>query len=84
MDTDNLIRMANQIGDFFASLPDRAEAEVSISEHIRKFWAPRMRIALLSTLDSTAGDALSPLVRAVLVRDRKSLMPIGSEATAKV
>jgi formate dehydrogenase subunit delta len=75
MDTDNLIRMANQIGGFFESLPDRDEARVSISEHIRKFWAPRMRIALLATLDSDAGDALSPLVRSVLEHDRKNLTP---------
>ncbi|HKT97620.1 MAG TPA: formate dehydrogenase subunit delta, partial [Paraburkholderia sp.] len=38
MKADNLIEMANQIGMFFDSLPDREEALTGIAEHIRKFW----------------------------------------------
>jgi formate dehydrogenase subunit delta len=57
MHVDNLIKMANQIGDFFASFPDRAEALDGVATHIRKFWEPRMRSALLAHVDSAGyGD----------------------------
>lgn len=46
MDHGHLIDMANQIGAFFESMPDRDEALTGIAEHIRRFWEPRMRRAL--------------------------------------
>jgi len=36
-----LVYMANQIGDFFQSYP-HDQAVKGISEHIKKFWDPRM------------------------------------------
>ena len=50
MNSEHLIRMANQIGIFFESLPDRAEGLEGIATHIRKFWDPRMRQALLTAV----------------------------------
>ncbi|SOE51396.1 NAD-dependent formate dehydrogenase delta subunit [plant metagenome] len=52
MDIPNLIRMANRIGDFFGAMPDQAEAQEGITNHIQKFWEPRMRHALLDFLAS--------------------------------
>ena len=43
MDNNNLIKMANNIGAFFKSEPDRALAIQGIEQHIRNFWEPRMR-----------------------------------------
>ena len=43
MDVDNLIHMANRIGEFFQAMPDRAEAVEGVATHIHKFWEPRMR-----------------------------------------
>ncbi|HBI83864.1 MAG TPA: formate dehydrogenase, partial [Alcaligenaceae bacterium] len=43
MDTGNLVRMANRIGDFFEAMPDRDRALHDAIEHLRKFWEPRMR-----------------------------------------
>ena len=63
---DNLIRMANQIGTFFESMPDRNEAYVGIVEHLKKFWDPRMRRALLARLDAPAEHGLSDIVQAAL------------------
>jgi formate dehydrogenase subunit delta len=54
--TESLVRMANQIGEFFESMPDRPEALAGIAEHIKKFWEPRMRRALLAHVDG-GGDA---------------------------
>ncbi len=63
MDTHNLVRMANQIGQFFESYPDPDQARVSIAEHIGKFWAPRMRRAIVAHVEAQ-GDAsgLTPAV----------------------
>jgi formate dehydrogenase subunit delta len=35
--------MANDIGNFFCANPNRDEAIVSIANHIKSFWTPRMR-----------------------------------------
>ncbi|MBB5046063.1 formate dehydrogenase subunit delta [Rhodopseudomonas rhenobacensis] len=53
--------MANQIGTFFRSQgPDMAVA--GTAEHIRKFWDPRMRQAILKHLEA-GGAGLDPQVR---------------------
>ena len=59
MHVENLIKMANQIGTYFAAFPDRAEALDGVATHIRKFWEPRMRRALLEHLDSSGFDELN-------------------------
>jgi formate dehydrogenase subunit delta len=43
MDIHRLVKMANEIGAFYESLPDRDEAISSIAAHLRNFWEPRMR-----------------------------------------
>jgi formate dehydrogenase subunit delta len=64
MSPDKLVRMANQIGKFFASQgPDVAVA--GVAEHIRKFWEPRMRQAIFAHLDA-GGAGLDPIVREAL------------------
>jgi formate dehydrogenase subunit delta len=73
MDVDNLIRMANRIGEFFQAMPDHGEAVDGVATHIRKFWEPRMRRALLEAVDSGAADALLPVVREALELRRAEL-----------
>ncbi|MDE1183566.1 formate dehydrogenase subunit delta [Paraburkholderia sp.] len=83
MNDDNLIDMANRIGDFFASMPDHDEALAGIADHIKRFWEPRMRRALLNTLD-VAPEALNvpmtPIVRETLSAHREMLMPAAAVA----
>ncbi|MBU6501742.1 MAG: formate dehydrogenase [Burkholderiaceae bacterium] len=62
MQANNLIRMANQIGVFFEAMPDRPAALESLILHIRKFWAPSMRHALLDQLEGTGDAGLTPMV----------------------
>jgi formate dehydrogenase subunit delta len=62
MDTRNLVKMANQIGDFFSSWPDQTEASKETANHLRKFWAPRMRHALLDHVDQHGGEGLNDFV----------------------
>ena len=74
MDTDNLVRMANRIGQFFAAMPDRAEALQGIAQHIQRFWERRMRAALLTHLDAGHGEGLDPIVLEALRLHRDLLL----------
>jgi formate dehydrogenase subunit delta len=58
---EKLIRMANQIGTFFLSQPKNTQIE-GISQHINKFWEPRMRQQLFVHIDN-GGDGLLPIVK---------------------
>lgn len=62
MDIDNLIHMANRIGEFFQAMPDHTEAVGGVEQHLRKFWEPRMRRALLDHLDAAGTTGVHPLV----------------------
>ena len=59
--TDKLVYMANQIGTFFRSQGETA-AVAGTAEHIKKFWDPRMRAAILAHLRA-GGAGIDPLVR---------------------
>ena len=43
MQTERLVTMANDIATFFAAEPDRTAAVEATANHLRRFWAPRMR-----------------------------------------
>lgn len=75
MDIDNLVRMANGIGDFFEAMPDRAEAKAGIAKHIRMYWEPRMREQLLAHIDGEGAEGLSPLVFEAIEGERSHLLP---------
>jgi formate dehydrogenase subunit delta len=58
--TKTLVRMANQISDFFA--PYSGEQAVSgIQTHIKKFWSPVMRRDLATHIEH-GGEGLRPAV----------------------
>ncbi len=57
---DKLVYMANQIGKFFAH-EGADRAPLSIADHLKKFWDPRMRRAILDYVDG--GGGLDPHVR---------------------
>ena len=77
MDTDNLVKMANQIGDFFETMPDRGEALENIAGHLRRFWAPRMRMTILEHLEATDGHGMREIVVAAITAHRAELWPRG-------
>jgi formate dehydrogenase subunit delta len=76
MDTGNLVRMANRIGDFFEAMPDANEAHDGVANHLKRFWEPRMRAELLRHLDATGGAGLKPLVCEALHKHRAALAPM--------
>jgi formate dehydrogenase subunit delta len=62
MNVQNLVSMANQIGSFFEAMPDRDEATEGIATHIKKYWAPRMREALVAHWRDGDATDISPIV----------------------
>lgn len=74
MHSENLVKMANQIGGFFAAMPDRDEAMTDIVTHLKKFWEPRMRQALLAHVDATGAESgLDEIVAQAVARHREML-----------
>lgn len=61
MAPDKLVYMANQIGKFFAS-QGSDQAVAGTADHLKKFWDPRMRAAILAHLE-LGGKGLDPSVR---------------------
>jgi formate dehydrogenase subunit delta len=63
---EQLVRMANDIGDFFRSEPERTDAVAGIANHIAKFWTPRMRQKLAAHLREHGEGELDELAREAL------------------
>ena len=64
MTPEHMVHMANQIAGFFAAYP-RDQAIDSIADHLKKFWEPRMRMALIEH-GNKGGAGLQDLVIAAL------------------
>ena len=45
-----LVRMANQIGDFYAAMPER-EATEGAASHLRLYWTPKMIREIIAFAD---------------------------------
>jgi formate dehydrogenase subunit delta len=57
--SETLVRMANQIADFFRIQPEN-QAVAGTADHIRKFWDPRMRAMMAQHL-AHGGAGLNPI-----------------------
>jgi formate dehydrogenase subunit delta len=65
MESENLVRMANNIAAFFNSDPDHQAAVAGVANHIRSFWESRMKKAIFA-YKNAGGEGLDPLVVAAL------------------
>ncbi|MEX2199762.1 MAG: formate dehydrogenase subunit delta [Dongiaceae bacterium] len=66
MKPEMLVRMANQMADFFAS-QSHDEAVAGVEDHILKYWDPRMRRDLAAHL-AAGGGGLKPIAHAAAER----------------
>ena len=66
MQTEQLIKMANQIGDFYESYPDETQAQMGIAGHLNKFWAISMRQQLALHVKQANGAGLHSKVAAAI------------------
>lgn len=67
MEIHHLVKMANEIGGYFAAMPDHEEAVSAIAQHLRNFWEPRMRRELIAYARQDEGD-LKAIVREAVLR----------------
>lgn len=58
MQTETLIKMANQIGDFFESYPDQTQAQLDIAHHLNCFWTKDMRNQIAAHVKQNYGTGL--------------------------
>ena len=65
LDIERIILMANQIGDFFAPYPPGRRAE-GIRNHLRTYWDPRMRAALLDYVDQGGANLAAHVIEGAL------------------
>jgi formate dehydrogenase subunit delta len=64
---EKLVKMANQIGDFFGA--QKIGAAAGMAEHLRKFWAPHMRESIIEHVKH-GGAGLQPIaIEAVKILD---------------
>lgn len=75
MNATQLIKMAHQIGAFFASQPDPGQARTDFALHLKRQWDPQIRKALFAHLDATAGEGLNPFVLSALNGLREQIEP---------
>jgi formate dehydrogenase subunit delta len=69
MNIERLVRMANDIGNFFKAEPDHALAVDGVATHIKRFWDPRMRKEIVAYVDG-GGAELMELVREAVLKLR--------------
>jgi formate dehydrogenase subunit delta len=62
MDTEKLIKMANQIGDFYEAYPNQEDAKKGIAHHLRSYWNSVMINSILTHVKQNQGAGLHPRV----------------------
>lgn len=65
---DNLVKMANDISNFFNADPDKEIAAEGMRNHLTKSWDTRMRKAIIEHLTEHHGEGLSPLAKTAISR----------------
>ncbi|MBU6468961.1 MAG: formate dehydrogenase subunit delta [Betaproteobacteria bacterium] len=66
MNPAHLIKMANAIGDFFASMPDQEQAARDAASHLKRFWEKRMQQSFFDYIKAHGDGELKPIMRHAL------------------
>jgi len=84
MNIDLLIKMANEIGAFFAGTDDTEQAARAVATHLKRFWEPRMRAQILAYYTQRKGAGLSDVAsRAVALLGAEAQPPPAAAPPAK-
>jgi formate dehydrogenase subunit delta len=65
MNVDHMVKMANEIGSFFAAESPPGQAPKDVANHLRRFWDPRMRREIIGHY-RLGGAGLSDLALAAI------------------
>jgi formate dehydrogenase subunit delta len=68
MKLERLIKMANDIGDFFNAESDKEIAAEGVKKHILRSWDPRMRREIIKHYQQDGGTGLSDLAKKAVSR----------------
>jgi formate dehydrogenase subunit delta len=60
MNIEHLVRMANDIGAFFAAEPSGERAASAVRDHLKRFWDPRMRKQMIEHFHAGGGGLDEP------------------------
>ena len=85
MNIDLLIKMTNEIGEFFAGADskDPEAAARDVANHLKRYWDPRMRVQMLKYYEERGGAGLTDLgKRAVGLLHAASQAPVAPGAAA--
>jgi formate dehydrogenase subunit delta len=66
MNIDLLIKMVNEIGEFFAGTTDAQAAARDVANHLKRFWEPRMRAQILNYYEQRHGAGLSEVAKSAV------------------
>jgi formate dehydrogenase subunit delta len=58
MQNETLIKMANQVGDFFGADPNKTQANIEIANHLNRFWTLDMRQQIAKYVNEQNGAGL--------------------------
>lgn len=68
MKLERLIKMANDISDFFNAESDKEIAAEGVKKHILRSWDPRMRREIIKHFQQEGGAGLSDLAKKAVSR----------------
>jgi formate dehydrogenase subunit delta len=66
MNIDHMVKMANEIGAFFAGESKPEQAPRDVANHLKRYWDPRMRREMLAYYKRSGGPELTDLARAAV------------------
>ena len=66
MNIDLLIKMANQITDFWESEAGHDVAVKEVATHLRRYWEPRMRAQMITYYHERQGSGLNDVAKAAV------------------
>ena len=76
MNIDLLIKMTNEIGEFFAGAADAQQAPRDVANHLKRYWDPRMRAQMIAYFEERHGAGLTDLAKrgvALLTEESKAV-----------
>ena len=86
MNIDLLIKMTNEIGEFFAGVEvnDPQAAARDVANHLKRYWEPRMRAQMLKYYEERGGAGLSDLAKSAvaLLHASSTATPAASASAA--
>jgi formate dehydrogenase subunit delta len=82
VNADHLVKMANQIGQFYEVYSDHDVALTELSQHLRRFWDPRMRREFLDHASGPGRGALRTIVLEAVLAHEALLREGTSESLA--